>query len=94
MPTLSSYATDFESETECPDYKLQRSERPQVGFNRHSKSNIFRVLPSLCILDGMEGGFDEIAGRKRVNADDIPDQIFSAGKLEKGDTVRSTVIFS
>ena len=42
----------------------------------------------------MEGGSDQIAGRNRVDERGIQHQTFSAGKREKGDTVRSLAIFS
>ena len=42
----------------------------------------------------MEGGSDQIAGTKRVNAGGFSDNTFSAGELEKSDIVRSLDIFS
>ena len=49
-------------------------------------ADIFRTLPPLCVsssLAGVEGGSDQIAGNKRVNAGGIADQTFSAGEREK-----------
>ena len=36
-----------------------------------------------CSLNGMEGGFDKIAGSKLINADSVPDLTFFTEKLEK-----------
>ena len=56
----------------------------RLDFKSVQNVHIFRTLPPLCVsssLAGKEGGSDQIAGSKRVNAGGIPDQKFSACHL-------------
>ena len=88
---------DFVQETESIWPTNNRGFRGhRLDFICGQNAHIFRTLLPLCVsssLAGMEGGSDQIAGSKLVNAGRIPDQTFSARELEKGDTVQSLAIF-
>ena len=69
----------------------------RLDFVGPRNAQVIRTLPPICVsssLAGTEGGPNQIAGRKRVNADDIPEQTLSAGVREMGDIIRSLAIFS
>ena len=84
MPTFSNYVTDFAYETESIRPTSTRGlEDHRLDFISVRNAHIFRTLHPLYVsssLVGIEGGCDQIAGSKRVNAGGIQARAFSAGE--------------